>query len=61
MRSFAEKSEDTEAARKLISAARPEAEGGLPDPVRQLDPMSQPYELRVKRLVNRNMALQEIG
>lgn len=58
MLAFAGKTEDGETARKLFIAAKPEAEGGLPDPVRQMDPMSQAYELRVKRLVNRNTALQ---
>ena len=57
MRTFALQMEDTEAARRLISAAAPEAEGGLPDPVRQTDPMNQPYETRVQRLVSRNLAM----
>ena len=59
MRTFALQTEDGEAAGRLLSATAPEGEGGLPDPVRQLDPMSQPYEMRVRRLVKRNAAFGE--
>ena len=55
---FARQAEDREAADRLIRAAAPETEGGLPDPVREMDPVSQHYETRVRRLVDRNTALQ---
>ena len=59
MRAFAAKAQDREAAERLLRAAAPESEGGLTDPVRQRDPMSLPYEERVRLLVARNAAQQD--